>query len=65
MSTPYFAWAAVDQAARTLAGEENWVSNAMPVGLITMENFDSFPPGLPYIYPEFDYETEFPVLWGK
>jgi ABC-type sugar transport system substrate-binding protein len=65
MSTPYFAWAAVDQAARTLAGEENWVSDAMPVGLITMENFDSFPAGLPYIYPEFDYETEFPVLWGK
>jgi ribose transport system substrate-binding protein len=65
MSTPYFAWAAVDQAARTLAGDENWVSDVMPVGLITMENFDSFPAGLPYIYPDFDYETEFPVLWGK
>lgn len=65
MSTPYFAWAGVDQAARVLAGQETWESSAMPIGLITFDNFDSYEAGQPYVYPSFDYETEFPELWGK
>ena len=65
IATPYYAWAAVDQAARVLAGQETWDSAAMPIGLITTENFASYEPGQPYVYPSFDYETEFPELWGK
>lgn len=65
IATPYYAWAAVDQAARVLAGQPTWDSSAMPIGLITKDNFSTYEAGLPYVYPKFDYETEFPKLWGK
>ena len=65
ISTPYFGWAAVDQAARVLAGVPTWDSDAMPVGLITKDNYDRFPAGEPYEAPEFDFEEFFSEIWGK
>ena len=65
ISTPYFGWAAVDQAARALAGAPAWESDAMPVGLITLENFADYPAGEPYLNPDFDYPAHFAEMWGK
>ncbi len=65
ISTPYFGWSAVDQAARVLAGVPTWESDAMPVGLITMDNFADYPAGEPYLSPDFDYPAHFAEMWGK
>jgi ABC-type sugar transport system substrate-binding protein len=65
ISTPYYAWAAVDQAARLLAGVDTWKADAMPVGLATAENVGDLEPGLPFLMPNSDYTAAFAALWGK
>ena len=65
ISTPYYAWAAVDQVARTFAKVSLWDGSQMPFGLITKENFSNYPSGAPFVYPKFDYTKDFPTLWGK
>jgi ABC-type sugar transport system substrate-binding protein len=65
ISTPYFGWAAVDEAARVLAGKPTWKADSMPVGLITKDNFSRFPKGAPYEKPDFDFTQFFSKMWGK
>lgn len=65
ISTPFYAWAAVDQLARLLTGADTWETDSMPVGLATKENAGDFEAGLPYLMPDFDYQAEFAKLWGK
>ena len=65
ISTPYYAWAAVDQVARTFAKVPLWDGSKMPFGLITKGNYSKYPSGAPFVYPKFDYTKDFPKLWGK
>ena len=65
ISTPYYGWAAVDLAARILAGKPTWKADAMPVAMITKDNFKSYPAGFPYVGPPFDYKTYFTTIWKR
>lgn len=64
ISSPYYGWAAVDEAVRILAGEETWDAASMPVAMITQENFSDYPEGLPYLYPDFEFSEYFGELWN-
>ena len=65
ISTPYFGWVAVDEAIRVLAGQPTWAADKMPSGLITKDNFSTYPAGAPYVAPQFDYKAQLTKLWGK
>ncbi len=65
ISSPYYGWAAVDQAARILAGEDTWDADAMPVAMITQDNFGDYPAGAPYLFPDFEFADFFGGIWGR
>jgi ribose transport system substrate-binding protein len=60
----YYAWAAVDQAARLLAGKPTWNSTNVPVALITKANYPKYA-GKLYNLPPFNFQQVFTKLWGK
>lgn len=65
ISSPYYGWVAVDLAGRILSGKATYKADAMPVALITKDNFKRYPAGFPYVGPPFDYKQFFSALWKK
>lgn len=61
---PYASWGAMDQVARKKAGKEAWVSNELPVALVTPENASEVTEGF-FAPSDFDYEAMFKEQWGK
>ena len=52
----YAAWGAVDEAARAVAGVEQWDATKLP-------DIPELEAG--FFNPPFDYKAEFAELWGK
>lgn len=65
ISTPFYGWIAVDQAARVLADVPTWDTENFPVAIGTQDNFGELEPGLPFVLPVDDYEAQFAELWGR
>jgi ABC-type sugar transport system substrate-binding protein len=64
LSTPFYGWAAIDELARAMAGEETWDATAMPVALIDKDTYGDYTAGDIFVMPDFDYKAEFKKLWG-
>lgn len=58
----YASWAAMDNVARVVAGEEPWDASELPVAVVTKDNADEFGDG--YLKPPFDVADTFSELWG-
>ncbi len=61
----YAAWGAVDQAARAVAGSDQWDGTSLPVMLVTAENADNEALEAGFFNPPFDFKADFRKLWGK
>lgn len=61
----YAAWGAVDQAARAVAGAEQWDGTKLPVMLVTADNADDPALEAGFFNPPFDFKAEFQELWGQ
>ncbi len=62
---PYMAYAAVDEAARMLAGQPTWEANTLGVSLVTRENYTQYDASAPWVAPGFDVASYFKKLWGR
>ncbi|MCU1676288.1 MAG: hypothetical protein JWM93_1046 [Frankiales bacterium] len=61
---PYASWGAMDQVARIKAGKQAWVSDKLPVALVTKDNASDVAGGF-FAPADFDYKAMFSKLWGK
>jgi ABC-type sugar transport system substrate-binding protein len=61
----YMGYAAVDQAARMLAGQPTWDANSLAVSLVTRSNYNKYSPSAPWVSPGFEMPSFFAKLWGK
>jgi ABC-type sugar transport system substrate-binding protein len=62
---PFMGYAALDLAARVLAGLETWEADDLPIGIIDASNADDFDPAEPFLAPEEDFREAFMELWGR
>lgn len=61
----YAAWGAVDEAARAVAGVDQWDGTKLPVMLVTAENADDPALEAGFFNPPFDYKADFQKMWGQ
>jgi ABC-type sugar transport system substrate-binding protein len=61
----YMGYAAVDEAARMLAGQATWDANGLAVSLVTRANYKKYSPSAPWVSPGFDVPSFFAKLWRK
>lgn len=61
----YMGYAAVDEAARMLAGQPTWDANGLAVSLVTRSNYSEYSASAPWVSPGFDVPSFFAKLWGK
>jgi ABC-type sugar transport system substrate-binding protein len=58
----YCAWAAMDNVARVVAGEDTWDMSKLPVAVVDKDNASEFSDG--YLKPPFSVPDMFTELWG-
>jgi ABC-type sugar transport system substrate-binding protein len=61
----YMGFAAVDEAARLLAGKPTWDANSLAVSLVTRTNYQQYSASAPWVSPGFNVPSYFSKLWGK
>jgi ABC-type sugar transport system substrate-binding protein len=61
----YMGYAAVDEAARMLAGQPTWDANNLAVSLVTRSNYKKYSYSAPWVSPGFDVPSFFAKLWGN
>lgn len=59
----YAGWAAMDEVARVVAGEDTWDASKLPVAVVDKDNASEFSDG--YLKPPFSVPDTFTELWGK
>jgi ribose transport system substrate-binding protein len=62
---PFFAYAAMDELARTFRGQQLWRASQLPVGIIDKSDLSRFDLSQPFIRPGFNFIARFEKLWGR
>ncbi len=62
---PFFAYAAMDELARSFAHKPLWNASELPVGIIDAADYSHFNLSAPFEGPKIDFVTQFQKLWGR